>query len=188
MRVILLLALLFVVTAPVEAQRSLAEKIGDLRHSAAVRTVLVEDAQTGPYDIRVRTENGVVTLTGTVPTLGVRNQAADLAADVVGTQTVRNEISLDGQAETPVTVTQASTVAPEPVVREVVPSENVPPAPPSEETAPSADSEPVYHRVERGETLFSLARRYETTVDAIQRLSRLGDSTNIAVGQRLRVK
>lgn len=42
----------------------------------------------------------------------------------------------------------------------------------------------TYHTVVRGDTLYSLARRYSTTVDAIMRANRL-TSPNIYVGQRL---
>ena len=46
---------------------------------------------------------------------------------------------------------------------------------------------PVYHTVERGDTLFGLARRYDTTVDAILDLNGR-ESTTIRLGQRLRVR
>ena len=192
----LLLVLLFLPVSA-QAQRSLGDKIDDLRLSAAVRTVLLEDAQTGPYDLRVRTEDGVVILSGTVPTLGVRLRAGELAAAVPDVQTVRNEINLDDQLM-PVTVTgpseavaiQFPTDASESEEEEGA-SETMesPPEPIPTQPAPVDDSEePVYHRVERGETLFSLARRYETTVGEIQRLNRLGSSTTIEIGQRLRMK
>lgn len=45
---------------------------------------------------------------------------------------------------------------------------------------------PVTHVVQRGDTLYSLARRYGTTVDAIMRANRL-TSTRIYVGQRLTI-
>jgi LysM repeat protein len=43
------------------------------------------------------------------------------------------------------------------------------------------------HRVRRGETLGAIARRYGTTVRAIQRLNRLGRHTRIQPGHRLRI-
>ena len=46
---------------------------------------------------------------------------------------------------------------------------------------------PLYHTVERGDTLFGLARRYDTTVETILALSD-ERSTTIRVGQRLRVR
>lgn len=55
--------------------------------------------------------------------------------------------------------------------------------------AASAASAPRFttHRVARGENLTSLARRYGTTVSAIQRASGLGRRTSIRVGERLRI-
>jgi membrane-bound lytic murein transglycosylase D len=45
----------------------------------------------------------------------------------------------------------------------------------------------VTHRVTRGETLASLARRYDTTIKAIQQANRMGRRTSIRVGERLRI-
>jgi membrane-bound lytic murein transglycosylase D len=49
-------------------------------------------------------------------------------------------------------------------------------------------SEPVkvIHRVKRGDTLFSIARRYDTTVESLKEWNRLR-SSNIQVGQRLTI-
>ena len=44
-----------------------------------------------------------------------------------------------------------------------------------------------HHRVARGETLSAIARRYGTSVAAIQRASALGSRTQIQVGQTLRI-
>lgn len=45
---------------------------------------------------------------------------------------------------------------------------------------------PMTHVVRKGDTLFTLARRYNTTVDAIRKLNNL-NGNNLAVGKRLRV-
>ncbi|MEM9916650.1 MAG: glucosaminidase domain-containing protein [Bacteroidota bacterium] len=45
----------------------------------------------------------------------------------------------------------------------------------------------IYHTVEKGDTLYSISRRYNTTVDTIKRLNSL-DSNVISVGLWLRVK
>jgi LysM repeat protein len=45
----------------------------------------------------------------------------------------------------------------------------------------------VLHRVRRGETLSSLARRYRTSVRALQRANALGRRTAIRAGERLRI-
>jgi LysM repeat protein len=46
---------------------------------------------------------------------------------------------------------------------------------------------PVFHMVVKGETLYGIARRYETTIDQIKSLNKLAVDV-ISVGQRLRVK
>ncbi len=46
---------------------------------------------------------------------------------------------------------------------------------------------PVFHTVQRGETLYGIARRYNTTVEAIMTLNQLSEST-ISIGQRLRIQ
>jgi LysM repeat protein len=46
---------------------------------------------------------------------------------------------------------------------------------------------PVTYRVQRGDTLFSIARRFDTTVDTLKSLNRLRSNT-IGVGDRLTVK
>jgi len=53
--------------------------------------------------------------------------------------------------------------------------------------APVRTSSPLTYRVQRGDTLFSIARRFDTTVDSIKQLNRLRTSS-ISVGDRLTVK
>ena len=45
----------------------------------------------------------------------------------------------------------------------------------------------VYHTVEKGDTLYNISRRYDTTVESIKQLNGL-TSNLISIGQRLRVK
>ncbi|MFK7806238.1 MAG: glucosaminidase domain-containing protein [Saprospiraceae bacterium] len=47
---------------------------------------------------------------------------------------------------------------------------------------------PAFHIVVKGETLYGIARRYDTTVERIKELSKLTASNIISVGQRLRVR
>jgi len=58
---------------------------------------------------------------------------------------------------------------------------------PEEEIEEEQQSGPIYHIIKRGETLFGIARRYETSVDTIMELNNMQNST-ISIGQRLRVK
>ena len=54
-------------------------------------------------------------------------------------------------------------------------------------TSPRPSAGSSTYRVVRGDTLFSIARRFETTVDAIKRLNRLNSNT-INIGDRLTVR
>ncbi len=172
MRRLILALVLLAAAVPAQAQRSLAERIEDLRRSAAVRTALAQDTETRPYDVDVRAEAGVVTLAGTVPTRGVRERMEAVARGVAGVVSVVNDLRLDGQPGVP--------VAERPAVREAGAG------PPAEASA--EDAQPVYHTVQRDDTLYSIARRYGTTVEALQRLNGMGGSTILRLGQRLRIR
>jgi membrane-bound lytic murein transglycosylase D len=52
----------------------------------------------------------------------------------------------------------------------------------------SASAVDRYHRVTRGETLYSIAKRYHLTVDELADLNDLDDEQPLRVGQRLRVR
>jgi hypothetical protein len=52
---------------------------------------------------------------------------------------------------------------------------------------PQPEPESVYHTVVKGDTLYSLANKYETTVARIKELSAISSDT-LSIGQRLRVK
>jgi len=52
---------------------------------------------------------------------------------------------------------------------------------------PAADAE-QYHRVQSGDTLFSISRRYGTTVDALCRLNNISRASILQINQRIRVK
>lgn len=64
------------------------------------------------------------------------------------------------------------------------------PRPPVEEpdiTTPPPSDDFVYHTVSKGETLYSISRRYGITVDELMKLNLLSDTT-IKIGQILRIK
>ena len=60
----------------------------------SVRDRLAADEQLKSTSIRVRADNGMVTLMGTVPTVKVKDRAADLARKTPGVRAVRNELQL----------------------------------------------------------------------------------------------
>jgi LysM repeat protein len=54
-------------------------------------------------------------------------------------------------------------------------------------TLEKAPESVTQYRVNRGDTLWSIARRHGTTVDALRRLNGLGANNRIVAGQRIRV-
>jgi LysM repeat protein len=75
---------------------------------------------------------------------------------------------------------------PKPVEAQPDPAPIIPPVvvPPTPDPSPTL--QPVYHTVQPGDTLYSLSRRYGTTVENIQSLNGLS-GTLIRVGQQLRI-
>lgn len=167
MRTALLLVLLASVTAPA-ASAQVEARLADLRLATAVRLAIVDDLRTRALDVTVAARDGAVDVSGDVPPL-LDRIAGDVARSVSGVRSVRG---LGGETSGP-----AVRIEPRPEARPV--SDRGP--------APSAVSGPTYHTVERGDTLFGLARRYDTTVDAILDLNGR-ESTTIRLGQRLRVR
>ncbi|MDX9788274.1 MAG: LysM domain-containing protein [Desulfobacterales bacterium] len=62
------------------------------------------------------------------------------------------------------------------------------PAPVRAEKRPAPVSKPVYHVVSAKETLYSISRRYNSTVDELRRLNKLSENDAIQPGQKLVVK
>ena len=79
-------------------------------------------------------------------------------------------------AGTPVS-SQPTTAAPEATA---VPAPTQPPA-------SSGQTEAIWHTVQRGETMYSIARRYGTTVEAIAQANGISNPSQIYTGQKLRI-
>ncbi len=189
MRALLLLVLL---AAPAARAQSVEARLADLRLATAVRLALVQDAETRALDVDVTAENGTVRLTGD----GL-SAAARVARGVSGVRSVSGQGDAapaeapraePARAEAPVT-------APRTEAPVSAPASDAPTAAPRGAwgAAPRADTPreapaAVTHVVGRGETLFSLARRYDTTVEALRRLNGLSATAAIEIGQRLRVR
>ncbi|MEL6614496.1 MAG: LysM peptidoglycan-binding domain-containing protein [Bacteroidota bacterium] len=161
------LVLLFVLAsgAPVLAQeaapaRSVEAALADLRLATAVRLALVDDPRTRALDVTVTASGGVVAVDG-IDDPGVQAAAAQIARGVSGVRALQGLGVANLSPE-------ASGDAPE---VHVVPVREA----------------PRVHVVRRGDTLYGIARRYETTLDALVELNRLR-STDIRIGQRIRVR
>ena len=155
--------------APVAQAQRVADRLDDLRLATAVRLALVEDARTRAVDVDVTARDGGVELSGDVPAAS-RATVAEVARSVPGVRV------LGGLG--PVT----DRAAPTPVR----PRASEPPRR-AQASPPAPDAGAVYHTVERGDTLFSLARRYGTSVETIRAINGSA-SDGIRIGQRLRVR
>lgn len=74
--------------------RSYAEARADNQITAAVTSALVRDRAVPAMDIDVKTLNGVVTLSGTVPSDVVSRRAERVAATVAGVRGVENRLRI----------------------------------------------------------------------------------------------
>ena len=166
MRLAVLLLLASLTAPTVSAQVS--ARLADLRLATAVRLALVDDLRTRALDVTVAARDGAVDVSGEVPPL-LERIAADVARSVSGVRSLRG---LGSETSGP-----AVRIEPRPDARPE-------PRPVSDRGSATG---PVYHTVERGDTLFGLARRYQTTVDAILDLNGR-ESTTIRLGQRVRVR
>ena len=59
-----------------------------------VQTVLMQDSLTGEYGIEVLDNNGIITLTGMVPSREVMERAESVVRDVEGVQGVINQLEI----------------------------------------------------------------------------------------------
>lgn len=74
--------------------RSYAEARADNKLSAAVTSVLVRERSVPAMGIKVKTTDGVVTLSGSVPSRSAASKAVQLAAAVPGVKRVDNQLSI----------------------------------------------------------------------------------------------
>jgi len=74
--------------------RSYEDARQDNQISAAVTSLLVQDKRVPAMDINVTTFNGVVTLSGTVPSRSAAHNAESIAASVPGVEQVINRLRL----------------------------------------------------------------------------------------------
>ncbi len=176
----LLLFLLFCI-AEGRAQPALADRIQDLRTETAVRLALAEDAGMDGVAVAVEAADGVVLLSGLVPTLGARDRVVSITNGLSGVREVRSTIRLEGRPTEALDDGAGGNPA------DISDNDGARQAVPEPASQPPPVAGPVFHTVAPGDTLFNIARHYETTVVALSQLNSLG-STTVRVGQRLRVK
>jgi osmotically-inducible protein OsmY len=75
------------------AARSTGDAVDDAAVTARVKSALLADAQVNGLQIDVDTSAGTVTLTGNVPSAAAKQRAEQLAQNIQGVRTVRNNLS-----------------------------------------------------------------------------------------------
>ncbi len=184
------LPLLLLLLAPaVSRAQSVEARLADLRLATAVRLALVQDAETRSLDVDVAAQNGEIRLSPS------SSAALRVAQNVAGVRSVNGQGDAaptpraePARAEAPAAAPRVE--APAPRAEAPVSAPAAAPAAPRGAwgAAPRAETPAETHVVGRGETLFSLARRYDTTVEALRRLNGLSATAGIEIGQRLRVR
>jgi len=78
---------------------SIKEGTSEAATTTAVKTALALNKQVSPYEIHVETNNGVVTLTGQVPTDNDKKAVEDITRSTKGVENVVNNLSVDPKAQ-----------------------------------------------------------------------------------------
>ena len=104
--VMLALAVSTVVGPAAAADRSVGEKIDDAKITTAVKTKLTADRVKNLVDVSVETDDGVVRLTGKVPTAEAKFEAERIARRTNGVREVKNDLRVESPSASPKTSTK----------------------------------------------------------------------------------
>ncbi|MES3628656.1 MAG: LysM peptidoglycan-binding domain-containing protein [Longimonas sp.] len=144
-------------TAPSpDGERTLDERLADLSLAAEVKKALARDRQLRGYDFEAIVEQGTVLLKGDVGSESEHDRAARVVAQVGSVRAVTNAVTIVGQ----------------PVVADAGDG--------------NAAREGTRHVVQSGETLWSIARSHQSSVDRIRQHNRLNDG-RLQPGQELEI-
>ncbi len=165
------------------AEGAVARKIRDASLAARVQLALAGTRGLRAHAFDPQAADGHVILRGHVATWAQRERAAAVAAGVSGVTSVANELTSTEQR--PAALAEAaggsgnvSNAAPD----------GAEDRPPEREALPGGGAEgPAYHTVARGESLWTISRRYDVRVDRIKALNGL-TSDAISAGQQLRIR
>jgi hyperosmotically inducible periplasmic protein len=79
--------------------RATRDKLDDAALTTEIKTALLSDKATRTFSIHVKSNQGLVTLTGKVDSAQVAARAQSLAANVNGVQSVENRLTWDTSAK-----------------------------------------------------------------------------------------
>jgi len=153
------------------SDRTLEQRLDDVRIEARVTRALVRDPALTLYDFAIRVESGRLILEGDVNTQRQHEAIERVLRRVSGIEDVENHVTIAGRAvekskETAGVQASASIKA-------------------STSEEPSAQG--AYYTVESGDTLWNIAQRHQASIQRIKSLNRL-DGSSLQPGQRIRVR
>ena len=159
--------------------RSVSGKISDASLAAKVQLALVDTRALRAHRFDPEAVAGHVILRGHVTTWAQRERAAEVAARVPGVVSVSNELT--STEEKPTGLAEASGLSGD--ARSGGGNGSF-----GEGASPGGGAEgPVYHTVMRGESLWTISRKYGVSIERIRSLNGLR-SDALESGQRLRVR
>jgi len=144
--------------------RTLQQRMDDASVEAAVTQRLLREDRLRVFDFKPEVVNGHLLLTGDVNTEEQARRAEQLAARVSGVTAIHNDVLIRG-AYTLAEADEKRASAPE----------------------VQGDGQNVYHTVRSGESLWTIAKKYQASVDRLKSLNGLRSGA-LRPGQRLRVR
>lgn len=145
-----------------DSSRPLAQQLSDAQVQARIKQALVRERRLRSFDFRPEVTEGHVTLHGDVNTHHQYERADRLVRNLEGVETLANEVTVEGN--------------PVPDNAEAVSTASA---------SPASEASTEHHTVQSGDTLWSIARQYDTSVERIRALN---DISSLQPGQRIRVQ
>lgn len=147
-------------------ERTVEEKLNDARIEARVKRAVFRERSLRVFPFRFSVTNGRLVLRGDVNTPDQYRRAERIAKEVEGVSTVSNRLTMGGRPVTEERLAAADDGAED----------------------GGKENESVYHTVRPGDTLWDVARQYQSSVRQIQNLNDLHSSSRLRPGQRIRVR
>lgn len=147
---------------------SVADRVENAKLETRVVLALADERQLRGHEFSVEASDGTVQLSGKVPSNALKSRAVSLAEGVDGVRGVIDRIESNE------------------------PSQPSPPENSEADVQDAADDEDAssgeetHHTVQSGESLWTIARRYDTSVAELERLN--DGSNRLRPGQRIRVR
>lgn len=162
---------------------SVEERVEDAMLETRVLLALAQDEHVRDYSFDVQARSGTVYVRGDVASHFHAERVEAVAQEVDGVSAVVNEIVSEEAPPSPAAADTQQTDE-EFLAGENTSTQEAPAEEPAEEASEPAQT---FHTVRSGESLWTIARRYDTSVDALRRLNNM-QSDGLRPGQRLRVR